>query len=109
MSFRFPFVLCAALALVACGANFPSLDKIEQTVLTDLAAGKSPEQIEADVAAIMCGPGAAPLCIDAVVVVNDAIAFLLHTGILDKNPVALGNAQHALSVERGKIAARHAQ
>jgi hypothetical protein len=92
---------CSTLA-----AAFPELDKIEQLVATDLAAGKTAEQIEADVAVLVCPNSVATLCVDAVVVVNDAVAFLIDTGVFANKPASLAAAKALLSVEHAKLAAR---
>lgn len=107
-SFRATLLFPAtAVLLMGCtAAFFPTLDKVEQLVLNDLAAGKTPEQVEADVATLLCGSNVAPLCVDAVVVVNDVVTVLVDTGVLAKNPVALATAQKILTAEHAKIAAR---
>lgn len=104
------FALCAYVSgCKQIEAVFPELDRVEQIVATDLGAGKTPEQIEADVAVLLCGgadSGAAPLCVDAVIVVNDAVAFLIDTGVLATNPAALAHAKTVLGAEHSKLAAR---
>jgi hypothetical protein len=85
-------------------AFFPTLDKIEQIVATDLAAGKTDVQIEADVATLLCPSQAATLCTDAVVVLNDVLAFLIDSGTLGGQQLA--NAKSLQGVERAKLAAR---
>lgn len=107
---RRAIVAATLLLSISCAqwqAIYPELDKIEQIVAADLAAGKALVQIEADVAALLCGSSAAPLCVDIVVVVNDAISFLINTGILAKRePAAMPYAQRMLAEEQTKIAAR---
>ena len=100
-------VAWAAALLMGCTqltAFFPELDKIEQIVATDLAAGKTPEQIEADVVTSMCPTSAAPLCVDGVVVLNDVVTWLIDSGVLKGQ--ALANAKAVQSAARVKLAAR---
>lgn len=51
---------------------------IEQLVLHDIQAGKGEQQIEADIAALLAGqPG-----VDVVIILNDALAFLIDIGAI---------------------------
>lgn len=78
----------------------PKLSQVEQTVLDDLAMGKSAEEIERDVAQDLAGqPGA-----DATKLVQDAIALLEDLGVIPPN--VLGHAQDVARAEKMKIEAR---
>lgn len=55
--------------------------RIEQTILADLVAGKTRQQIEADVATIIAGqPGA-----DVAAIVDAALVFLVDVGVIPPN------------------------
>lgn len=90
------------------GAQFPSLSKVEEVVLTDLAeCGDSPAcvtKMETDVATLIAqgvlGPDAGA---DAVTLVKDALQTLIDIGVLP--PSILPKAQHALGAEKIKLAA----
>jgi len=83
----------AMLLLVGCGQPvFPTLQKIEQTVVDDLSASppKSDAQIAADVCADLGGTSATDaVCADVETTVQDVIVVLLDTGALP----AIGRAR----------------
>lgn len=94
---------CLCLFCFGCqtiAAAFPELDAIEKTVLADVEAGKTAEQIEADVAKIVAGQAG----VDIVILVNDALAFLIDAGLVPSNWVPQAKALAA--TETGKISAR---
>lgn len=74
--------------------------QIENVVLADLAANKSLEQIETDVAAIVI-PGNAGA--DIVAIVNEAIQFLIDLGVISGALVPKAQAMQTA------LAAKHAQ
>lgn len=90
------------------GAQFPSLDKVEQVVLDDLmscgTSAKCISQMETDVATLVAqgllGPDAGT---DAVVLVKDALQALIDFGVLP--PDVLPKARAALQTEKIKLAA----
>lgn len=94
------------LVMDACSPAEQAIEaKIEQTILNDLATGKTLEQVETDVAVLLVGqPGA-----DIVVIVNDALAFLIDIHAIPAN--ILPQAQTMLAQEHAKLTARapHAQ
>lgn len=57
---------------------------IEQLVLTDLAAGKTDVQIEADIANLLVGQ----VGVDAVVLLNDALQLLIDAGVIPPDLMA---------------------
>jgi hypothetical protein len=75
----FGFVMLLGLIPAACTPAQQALEaKVEQMILNDLAAGKTATQIEADIGQLVAGqPGA-----DAVVILNDALAFLIDIGVI---------------------------
>lgn len=85
-------VAVVALTLVGCGQPlFPTLSAIEQTVASDLAAGKNDAQIASDVCADLGGSSSTDaVCANVEVLVQDAIALLIDAGVL--KGVALQNA-----------------
>jgi hypothetical protein len=83
----------AACAVLACAitaggaiesctpAQSATWTKVEEIVLADIQAGKSEPQIEQDVAQVLAGqPG-----VDAVIVLNDVLTFLIDTGTIPPN------------------------
>lgn len=87
----------------ACGQPvFPTLSAIEQTIATDLAAGKSDAQIASDVCADLGGSSSTDaVCGGVETIVQDVITVLIDTGVISGK--ALENAKsyqlrHASSV-----------
>lgn len=72
------------IAVVACGKPlFPTLDKIEQTVLTDLEAGDSDEQIASDVCHDLGGNVTTDaVCGGVAAIVVDVIQVLIDSNLL---------------------------
>jgi hypothetical protein len=88
--------------LIACGtpAQQAVEAKVEQTVLADIVAGKTLQQIEADVAQLVAGqPGA-----DAVIITNDILAFLVDIGVIPPNVLPQAKA---MLVEVQPVAVAH--
>jgi hypothetical protein len=74
--------------------------QIENTILADLAAGKTLQQIEADVGKIVAGqPG-----VDVVVIVNDALQLLIDLGVIPTNE--LPQAKSMIAVLHTSILSR---
>jgi hypothetical protein len=91
-----------AVTQPACkGINFPTLDAVEQVVLTDLeTCGTSTaclEKMDADVAKLFNNPTVT--LVDSVI--NDAITFLIDAGIIPAN--FMGEAKHLQGVKRLKL------
>jgi hypothetical protein len=90
-----PVVLGIMVFFCGCSPAAQALEqRVEQTVATDLANGVALPQIEQDVAKVLAGQ----VGVDVVVVVQDAIAFLIDMGIIPASvqPYAhtvLGQAQ----------------
>ena len=88
-------VAVVAVHLAGCQqveAAFPALEKIEQTVAADLAAGKTDEQMASDVCADLGGSASTDAaCADAVTLVQDAVTLLVDSGALSGS--ALANAK----------------
>jgi len=78
---------------LACSkALFPTLNAVEQTVLTDLEAGKTDTQIASDVCADLGGTAQTDaICADVAGIINAAITLLMTTGLM--SPAAQKNAQ----------------
>lgn len=98
-------VLGALLALImACNSPvFPVVSKVVQTVVADITAGDTAEQVEADVARYLAGqPG-----VDIVVIVNDAIAIAIDLGLIPAG--VLPQARAMLATEHAKLATRGAK
>lgn len=117
---RFALLFTASMNIVTIGgatvtmtgctpAQQAVLIQIENVVLADLAANKTLEQIETDVAAIVL-PGNAGA--DIVAIVNDAIQFLIDTGVIAKLVAAKSMPAQALDQTKAMLttlAAKHAQ
>lgn len=95
----------AAASSMGCGQPvFPTLSAIEQTIANDLAAGKSDAQIASDVCADLGGTAQTDaVCANVEVIVQDAIALLVSTGVL--KGVALDNA-HAYQLRHSAPASK---
>jgi uncharacterized protein YcfL len=78
MKSAFLIVLALTLASGCTPAQQAEATQIENTVLADLAAGKTLEQIEADVSKLVAGQAGA----DVVVIVNDALTLLEDLGVI---------------------------
>jgi hypothetical protein len=87
----------------ACSpAQMAEADKVEQTVLADIVAGKTLPQIESDVATLVAGqPGA-----DVVVLVDDALTFLVDLGVVPAS--VLPYAKSLIAAEHPKAMAHKA-
>jgi hypothetical protein len=72
-------VVFASFTVLGCSPAQQAIEaKVEQVILNDLATGKTLQQVEADVATVLAGqPGA-----DVVIIVNDALAFLIDIGVI---------------------------
>lgn len=94
------------------GAKFPGLDTVEQVVLSDLMeCGTTPAcvtQMETDVTTLIAqgllGPDAGT---DAVVLVKDALMFLIDTGVIPAD--ILPKAKACLRAERLSLSIRGAE
>lgn len=94
-------MIIKAVVLVGCLAVLPGCHltpaqqaeetQIENVVIADLAAGKTPEQTEADVAKILAGQ----LGVDVVVVLNDVLQYLIDIGVISKDLLPRAKAMTA--------------
>lgn len=96
-----PALVCLALGASVLGigatvsactpAQQAEWSQIEQTVLSDLAAGKTREQILADVGSIVAGrPGA-----DVAIILDDALEFLIDAGVIPADVLRAATKMHA--------------
>lgn len=98
-----PIVGFGACTTAQVQAVFPELDKVEATIQQDLTAGKTPTQIEEDVAQIFAGQ----VGVDVVKIVNAAVTLLIDAGVL---PAGVIPQAHTLQASmQAKLAARGAQ
>lgn len=92
-------VVAATLVLSATGCGqplFPTLSKIEQTVVTDLENGASDSQIASDVCADLGGTAATDaVCAGAATIIADTIQLLLDAGVLSAKAQARAQAYKA--------------
>jgi hypothetical protein len=101
-------VICSAAAAVsltqpACNsAAAPIFSQVEQTVLSDIEAGKTDAQIEQDVAALLGEQlfDAGAVTEEVVVVVQDAVAVLIDLGVIPPQFGPFAAALHQRESER---------
>jgi hypothetical protein len=92
------FVILPTITYLACTpAQTAEWQEVEQTVLTDFNAGKTAEQIEADVAKIVI-PGNASA--DVVAILNDALSLLIDSGAIQDIALARAKAMQVALAAR---------
>lgn len=98
----------AVMPTLACkGASFPSLAKIEQVVLNDLAVCGTSQvcvtQMETDVATLIAQGALGPnVGADSVTLVKDALTILIDAGLIPAD--VLPKAKATLAIEKIKLA-----
>jgi hypothetical protein len=96
-----------AVPLTQCNsAAVPIFSQVEQTVLSDIEAGKTDAQIEQDVAALLGEQlfDAGAVTEEVVVVVQDAVAVLIDLGVIPPQFAPFATALHQRESE--KVAAK---
>jgi hypothetical protein len=99
-------VVSASQNLACNSAAAPIFSQVEQTVLSDIEAGKTDAQIEQDVASLLGEQlfDAGAVTEEVVVVVQDAVAVLIDLGVIPPQFAPFATALHQRESE--KVAAK---